>query len=249
MKEHLIFALNILFWICVASIVATVTVKILKQILDKRSGREFSGKSIWVLISGEVSLGGAFLAVKYVLLRTQSDVRALLGTSFAVLVIGFAWGIFIRMLPYNRKRVISFSVIMPVAVYIAGALTLFAVYYYGLREGTVRDGFTGEFYASLLAALHHSARLFALDGGYSDTIARIAGESFAEIAADYVLFTGILYFVAAFATFTTLLTIVKNISAKARYFFTGLSFWRSVLCSAQQRSFSKLLQVRKKGST
>ena len=188
------------------------------------------GLSSFGLFSSEIFTGLLFLVIAIILIKVDTGAAIMLEIAIALLALSFVWGVVIRISPYKRRRILSFTFIMPVAIFVSGALVLFAVYYYGVGEAGELDKFNGNLWPSIEAAVHHSARLFALDGAYVETVDRI--RDFGAYTASYVSFIGIIYVAAGFTTFTTVLTIVKNLSARFKYAMHAciplVNSWRAV---------------------
>ncbi len=228
MKDVFIILSLVIFAVCVFSFIASLSGKLRTK--RECKCKKSASRSILGLLSGEVFIGILFLVIAAILINVDTGAAVMLEIAISVLVLSFIWGMLIRISPYKRRRILSFAIIMPVAIFAAGVLVLFAVYYYGVGESGEFDKFNGNLWPSLEAAFHHSARLFALDGGYAETVERI--RDFGGYTSNYVSFIGILYVAAGFTTFTTLLTIVKNFSAKFKYFMNAcvplINSWRAV---------------------
>lgn len=181
------------------------------------------------IVSVEVLLGVLALLAAFVLLKSDTGAVILFELASIILLLSFLWGLFIRISPYKRRRLLSFGLIMPVGVFIAGCLVFFSVYYYGAGDAGA-DEFTGRVWPSLMSAFHHAARLFTLDGGYIEIVGRVA--EFGDYSRYYVLMMGVLYVSAGVTTFTTVFAIIKNFSAKFKYLCSacvfGINSWREV---------------------
>ena len=167
----------------------------------------------------------AFCVMYSVILYRHSPLEATL-FDLAVLVLGisFLGGLFATIRPYKRRRLLSFTTIIPFGLFFAGWLMYFAAYYCGTSgEG---DLTSGNLLRSVFMSAFHALKLFALDGGYASIVARTSG--FGDYHLAYEIFFALLYSFGAVATLTAFVTIVKNLSAKLKYYLKRVTFWKKV---------------------
>jgi len=128
-------------------------------------------------------------------------------------------GIALSFKSHHTKRFFTFSKSFPTAVFLSAFFLMFAVYYFGNDDSEFQHLFA-NLLPSILNAIQHTMRLFALDGDLMVTINAMTAEWENPTINAYVTYSSILYFVAPICTFTFALNFVKNLIGTLRYFLS-----------------------------
>lgn len=212
---------EILFYVSIVIFSISIISAILSHVKYVRE----SGVGIIVKASsGEFFIAAFALCFAIIVKYCDTGIAIMFDTSVVILALSLFGGVAVTMRPYKKRRLLSFTKILPVGIYLAGYLVFFSLYYWGGTAG--ENEITGNIVPSLLISFHHTFRLFTLDGGYAEMASRAS--EFGAYTDAYVIYLGILYVMAALMTFTVLLNFVKNMNAKIGYVLTGLTFWREV---------------------
>ena len=145
---------------------------------------------------------------------------AWLAASVAVILLSIGFEIFTLLRRYKRNRLLITSNLLFVGTFIS-ALLLFLPIYLDLFAGD--DAWISGVKAAEVS-VQHSLRIFALDGGYMETMEKIQETSISETAEIWYKFVlAFLYVFAPILTFTFLLSFFKNLWSHVKY---GFFFWR-----------------------
>ncbi len=143
-----------------------------------------------------------------------------LTASVATIAVSIGFEIFALLRSYKRNRLLITSNLLFVGTFISALLLFLPIYsdLFASNDAWVTCVKAAE------VSIQHALRIFALDGGYMETIEKISETSMPEAAEVWYKFVlAFLYFFAPILTFTFLLSFFKNLWSHVKYCFF---FWR-----------------------